>query len=347
MTDFSYDKSLHLKDLIPDSEIEDIEVWIKKYPGNRKRPPIMPTLKIVQEYNGNNLTTEMMQAVAEYLDVPHVAVYEVATFYSMFNLNKMGQHVLSVCTNISCSLRGSDIVVKHLEDRLNIKLGETTEDGLFSIKEVECMAACGGAPMLEVDKVYHENLTPEKIDKILSDIASSNLAPTNLSEPKATENIEAQVADTTSSDKSSKEKEVLQSESETKEKKKTQRKKKKEIKPEPILHLTPVNISVKKTSVKLEKELESIEKEISKEMQASAKIDSKKETTLKTETVKTKAVKKKIVHKKADKKKSQKDIVVEKQIEKPAKKDESIEKKDESEMSSLERAILRSSDNGE
>jgi hypothetical protein len=105
-------------------------------------------------------------------------VYEVATFYTMFNLDKMGKHVLSVCTNISCSLRGSDKVIEHLESRLNIKLGETTKDGLFSIKEVECMAACGGAPMLEVNKVYHENLTSEKIDQILSDIASIDIKET-------------------------------------------------------------------------------------------------------------------------------------------------------------------------
>jgi NADH-quinone oxidoreductase subunit E len=173
MTDLSYDKSLHLKELLPQSAIDEIECWIKKYPSERKRPPIMPALKVVQEHNGNYLTTEMMQAVAEYLDVPHVAVYEVATFYTMFNLNKMGKHVLSVCTNISCTLRGSDKVVEHLQNRLNIKLGETTQDGIFTIKEVECMAACGGAPMLEVDKIYHENLTEEKIDQILSDIAAN------------------------------------------------------------------------------------------------------------------------------------------------------------------------------
>jgi len=187
MTDLSYDKSIHLKELVPESAIDEIEDWIKKYPVERKRPPIMPALKVVQEHNGNYLTTEMMQAVAEYLDVPHVAVYEVATFYTMFNLDKMGKHILSVCTNISCSLRGSNKVIDHLESRLNIKLGETTKDGLFSIKEVECMAACGGAPMLEVDKVYHENLTSEKIDQILSDIASVDMKETkteSMHEPK-------------------------------------------------------------------------------------------------------------------------------------------------------------------
>jgi len=172
MTDLNYDKSLKLKQLLPSKAIDEIDHWVKKYPAERKRPPIMPALKIVQEYQNNYLTEQSMQAVAEYLDVPPVAVYEVASFYTMFHLNKMGKHVVSVCTNISCSLRGSDKVIKHLENRLNIKLGESTEDGLFSLKEVECMAACGGAPMLEVDKIYHENLTEEKIDQILSDIAA-------------------------------------------------------------------------------------------------------------------------------------------------------------------------------
>ena len=285
MTDFNYDKSLHLKDLIPDSEIKDIEVWMKKYPGERKRPPIMPTLKIVQEYNGNYLTNEMMQAVAEYLDVPHVAVYEVATFYSMFNLNKMGKHVLSVCTNISCSLRGSDKVVKHLEDRLNIKLGDTTEDGLFSIKEVECMAACGGAPMLEVDKIYHENLTPEKIDQILSDIASVNLSESKTDVKKV--------------------------------KPKRKARKKIEIKPEPVIHLTPSKAIEKPTKKNLDTEIENIEKEIEEELKSNPKMKESKE----------KAKKEKAPEEKNENKKSV--------------------KTDESKMSSLERAMLRSSGDGE
>lgn len=175
MTDLTYDQTLHLKQLVPQKAIEEVDSWIKKYPAERKRPPIIAALKVVQEHNGNYLTEEMMQAVAEYLDVPHVAVYEVATFYSMFHLNKVGKHVISVCNNISCSLRGADKVLEHLQNRLNIKVGETTDDGVYTIKTVECLAACGGAPMLEVDKKYHENLNEEKIDQILSDIAALEL----------------------------------------------------------------------------------------------------------------------------------------------------------------------------
>lgn len=176
MTDFNYDQTLHLKNLVPAEAIAEVDHWITKYPPERKRPPIIAALKVVQDHNNNYLTEEMMQAVAEYLDVPHVAVYEVATFYSMFHLNEVGKYVISVCNNISCSLRGANKVIDHLESRLNIKVGETTDDGLYTVKTVECMAACGGAPMLEVNKTYHENLTEEKIDQILSDIAAMEMA---------------------------------------------------------------------------------------------------------------------------------------------------------------------------
>ncbi|WP_196139476.1 NAD(P)H-dependent oxidoreductase subunit E [Aliikangiella sp. G2MR2-5] len=185
MTDFNYDQTLHLKNLLSPDAIAEIDGWIKKYPPERKRPPIIAALKVVQEHNGNYLTEELMQAVAEYLDVPHIAVYEVATFYSMFHLNEVGKHVISVCNNISCSLRGADKVIEHLQNRLNIKVGETTDDGVYTIKTVECMAACGGAPMLEVDKVYHENLTEEKIDQILSDIAAVELNSKEMSNVEA------------------------------------------------------------------------------------------------------------------------------------------------------------------
>jgi len=179
MTDFNYDQTLHLKQLLPQDAIEEIDHWITKYPPERKRPPIIAALKVVQDHHDNYLTEELMQAVAEYLDVPHVAVYEVATFYSMFHLNKVGKYVISVCNNISCSLRGADKVIDHLQNRLNIRVGDTTSDGLYTVKTVECMAACGGAPMLEVNKQYHENLTEEKIDQILSDIAAIELNKAN------------------------------------------------------------------------------------------------------------------------------------------------------------------------
>jgi NADH-quinone oxidoreductase subunit E len=109
--------------------------------------------------------------VADYLDMPLIAVYEVASFYSMYELKPVGRHNIAVCTNISCLLRGSDTVLGYIEKKLGIKLGESTPDGKFYLKkEEECLAACCGAPMMQVDHVYYENLTPEKVDRILDSL---------------------------------------------------------------------------------------------------------------------------------------------------------------------------------
>ena len=112
-----------------------------------------------------------MDGVADYLNLPPIQVYEVATFYSMFETKKVGRHSISVCTNISCMLCGSGDIVAYMEKKLGIKTGESTADGKFYLKlEEECLAACAGAPMMMVDHVYHENLTPEKVDKILDNL---------------------------------------------------------------------------------------------------------------------------------------------------------------------------------
>lgn len=155
------------ENLISEASREEIDRWVGKYPPEWKRSAVMPALSIVQEQNGGWLTTELMDAVAEYLDMEPIAVYEVATFYSMYELQPVGRHKISVCTNISCMLCGSESVVEHLQTKLGIKLGETTVDGKFTLKEVECLGACVGAPMLQIGKTYYENLTPEKIDQIL------------------------------------------------------------------------------------------------------------------------------------------------------------------------------------
>ncbi len=145
----------------------DIDRWIAKYPADRKQSAVMAALRIAQDQNGGWLTTELMDAVAEYLEMEPIAVYEVATFYSMYELKPVGKHKICVCTNISCMLCGSEQVVEHLEQRLGIKMGETTDDGRFTLKEVECLGACVNAPMFQLGRDYHENLTPEKIDAIL------------------------------------------------------------------------------------------------------------------------------------------------------------------------------------
>ncbi len=146
---------------------EEIDAWIAKYPPEWKQSAVMAALRIVQDANGGWLTTELMNDVAAYLDMPPIAVYEVATFYSMYELKPVGRHKICVCTNVSCMINGSDKIVEHLEKRLGIRLGETTEDGKFTLKEVECLGACGGAPMFQIGKQYYENLTPEIVDSIL------------------------------------------------------------------------------------------------------------------------------------------------------------------------------------
>ncbi len=146
----------------------EIDRWIKKYPEGQKQSAVLAAMREVQHENQGYLTIELMDAVAEYLDMPPIAVYEVASFYSMLETEKVGRHSVSVCTNISCMLNGSDKIMKHIEKKLGIRIGESTEDGRYYLKqEEECLAACCAAPMMMVDHVYHENLTPEKVDEIL------------------------------------------------------------------------------------------------------------------------------------------------------------------------------------
>jgi len=146
----------------------EIDRWIKKYPEGQKQSAVLAALREVQHENQGHLTTELMDAVAEYLDMPLIAVYEVVAFYSMLETEKVGRHSISVCTNISCMLNGSDEIVQHIEKKLGIKTGDSTEDGRYYLKqEEECLAACCAAPMMMVDHVYHENLTPGKVDEIL------------------------------------------------------------------------------------------------------------------------------------------------------------------------------------
>ena len=153
--------------LISDQSRADIDRWIKKYPKEQKRSAVMSALRIVQDQNNGYLTNDLMDAVAEYLDLPSIAVYEVATFYSMYELEPVGRHKICLCTNISCMLCGSDNIVEHLTQRLGITMGQTTPDGRFTLKEVECLGACVEAPMFQIGNTYYGNLTADKIDKIL------------------------------------------------------------------------------------------------------------------------------------------------------------------------------------
>ena len=148
--------------------LEEIDHWKARFPEGRQRSAVIGALHAAQHENDGFLTAELMNEVAAYLDLPTIQVYEVATFYSMFQTKPVGRHNVAICTNISCMLRGAEDIVEHVEKKLDTKLGESTADGRIYLKcEEECLAACCGAPMMMVDHVYHENLTTDEVDKIL------------------------------------------------------------------------------------------------------------------------------------------------------------------------------------
>ena len=145
-----------------------IDHWLGKFPPDRKRSAVLQGLHAAQEQNGGWLSDEIIAATAKYLGLPPVWAYEVATFYSMFDLQPVGRHKVAICTNISCWLNGGEDIVRHCERKLGIRHGESTPDGRIFLKvEEECLAACAGAPMMVVDGHYHEKLTPAKVDELL------------------------------------------------------------------------------------------------------------------------------------------------------------------------------------
>jgi NADH-quinone oxidoreductase subunit E len=157
--------------LLNDHTRHEIDEWIGRFPTGRHRSAVLSALRFTQEQNEGFLTPELMDGVAEYLRLPSIQVYEVASFYSMFETHPCGRHHVSICTNISCMLNGAENLVAHCEKKLGVKLGESTPDGrIFLKKEEECLAACTGAPMMMVDHIFHEYLTPEKVDKVLDEL---------------------------------------------------------------------------------------------------------------------------------------------------------------------------------
>ncbi len=155
-------------DLLSDHAIEVIEQWKSRFPEGKQRSAVISALHTVQHENDGYLTAELMNAVADYLDLPTIQVYEVATFYSMFQTKPVGRHNVAICTNVACMLRGSDEIVAHVEGKLGARIGESTDDGRIYLKrEEECLAACCGAPMMMVDHTYYENLTTDQVDEIL------------------------------------------------------------------------------------------------------------------------------------------------------------------------------------
>jgi NADH-quinone oxidoreductase subunit E len=149
----------------------EIDGWLAKFPPDRRRSAVLAALRAAQHQNGGWLTTPLMDAVAAYLGLPPIQVYEIASFYSMFETKPVGRVHVSICTNLSCMLCGADRIVAAVEKRLGIRTGESTPDGKFYLKrEEECLAACNNAPMMMVDHVFHENLTPESAVRVLEGI---------------------------------------------------------------------------------------------------------------------------------------------------------------------------------
>ena len=154
--------------ILNEHTLHQIDEWLKCFPPDQKQSAVLSALRIAQHQNNGFLTTPLMDAVAAYLSMDKIAVYEVASFYSMYELKPVARHNIAVCTNVSCMLMGSDNIVNHLQEKLGIKMGESTGDGrIYLKKEEECLAACTGGPMMQVNHVYHTDLTLQKVDEII------------------------------------------------------------------------------------------------------------------------------------------------------------------------------------
>jgi NADH-quinone oxidoreductase subunit E len=148
-------------------KLDKVSELIARYPEGRQKSALIPILHLAQQEFGGWLDVPVMDYVASLLKIEPIEVYEVASFYSMYNLKPVGKHVFEVCQTGPCMLNGSDNIIDYIKQKLNIGVGQTTADGLFTLKTVECLGACGYAPMMQYGKTYREHLTPEKIDQII------------------------------------------------------------------------------------------------------------------------------------------------------------------------------------
>ena len=159
-----------------DEKLKEVQSIVDLYPQGKQKSALIPVLHLAQEEFGGWLSTETMDYVASVLNLKPIEVYEVATFYSMFNLKPVGKYLFEVCQTGPCMLNGSDDIVKYIYEKLGIKPGETTEDGMFTLKTVECLGACGYAPMMQQGKYYKEHLTKERIDSIIAECRNTAAA---------------------------------------------------------------------------------------------------------------------------------------------------------------------------
>ncbi|MEY6431400.1 NADH-quinone oxidoreductase subunit NuoE [Thioalkalicoccus limnaeus] len=147
-----------------------IDSFVARYPSDWQQSAVMPALTLLQEHNGGWLSRELMDDLAAYLGMPPIAVYEVASFYSMYDLEPVGRHKVCVCNSVSCLLNGSEALIEHVTERYGVRPGQTTADGRFTLKEVECLGACRDAPAVLVGQTYHEKLSPAALDKLIDEL---------------------------------------------------------------------------------------------------------------------------------------------------------------------------------
>lgn len=158
-----------------DQKLKEVEQIVQRYPQGKQKSALLPVLHLAQEEFGGWLSAETMDYVASVLNLQPIEVYEVATFYSMYNLKPVGRYLFEVCQTGPCMLNGSDNIIKYIFEKLGIKPGETTSDGMFTLKTVECLGACGYAPMMQLGKNYREHLTKEKVDSIIAECRSNSV----------------------------------------------------------------------------------------------------------------------------------------------------------------------------
>lgn len=165
------------KEIVFSSEsLKKVHEIIARYPEGKQKSALIPVLHLAQKEFGGWLDVPVMDYVASLLNISPIEVYEVATFYTMFNMQPVGKYVLEVCRTGPCMLNGSDQIIEHIKEKLQIKEGETTADGMFTLKPAECLGACGYAPMMQIGKFYHEHLTKEKVDEIIDLCIAGNIA---------------------------------------------------------------------------------------------------------------------------------------------------------------------------
>ncbi len=159
-----------------ETQMTEFKRLVSRYPEGKQKSALLPVLHLAQNSFGGWLSQETLDYVAELLNITPIEVYEVATFYSMYNLKPVGQYLFEVCQTGPCMISGSDNIIQYIQEKLGIKPGETTKDGLFTLKTVECLGACGYAPMMQMGKTYREHLTKDKVDAIILECRSNAAA---------------------------------------------------------------------------------------------------------------------------------------------------------------------------